>query len=182
MHSCAPLVISEGVIISLDNLNQILEIDPEERWARVQPGVCVHELCNATKQYGLAVGTLGTIDWQTIVGAVMTGTHGGSLTTPSMHTFMDSYTLVKANCESMKVNRDSDPKLFSAMAPCMGVLGVVVEAKVRLVELEYLEAQMEALSFSEVIPKFQNHERQQVYSHCGLSWYRHGHRLESQSD
>jgi FAD/FMN-containing dehydrogenase len=100
MHSCAPLIMSEGVIISLDKLNQILEINPEEKWARVQPGVCVHELCSAIKQYGLAMGTLGTIDWQTVVGAIMTRAHGGSLTTPSMHTFIDSYTLVKASGQS----------------------------------------------------------------------------------
>lgn len=130
MHSCAPLVISEGIIIQFDNINKILEINAEEQFVRVQPGVRVHDLCEALKPYNLAMGTLGTIDWQTVVGAVMTGTHGGSLTTPSMHTFVDSYTLVKANGEFKTVDRESDPKLFSAMAPCMGVFGVVVEAKV----------------------------------------------------
>lgn len=132
MHSCAPLVMSEGDIILFDKLNKILEIDVNNKVVRVEPGVRVHDLCEALKPHGLALGTLGTIDWQTVVGAVMTGTHGGSLTTPSLHDFVESYTLVKANGDFLTVDRDTEPKLFSAMAPCMGVFGVVVEVKVRI--------------------------------------------------
>ena len=155
---------SEGIIISLEKMNKILEIDVERKVARIEPGVVVHELCKALAPHGLACGTLGTIDWQTMVGAVMTGTHGGSLTTPSMHSFMESYTLVKANGEIIKVSRDSDPTLFSAMAPSMGVFGVVVEAEVRCVPLVYLEASMIAMPFEELIPKFKDIMRSNKYA------------------
>lgn len=88
LHSCAPLIASEGIIMSLTNLDEITCIDPKSRMVRCQAGVRIHDLCDALEPYGLAIGTLGTIDWQTISGAVMTGTHGGALTIPSLHDFV----------------------------------------------------------------------------------------------
>eukprot|EP00547_Thalassionema_nitzschioides_P004567 CAMPEP_0194208584 /NCGR_PEP_ID=MMETSP0156-20130528/6993_1 /TAXON_ID=33649 /ORGANISM="Thalassionema nitzschioides, Strain L26-B" /LENGTH=449 /DNA_ID=CAMNT_0038935585 /DNA_START=1 /DNA_END=1347 /DNA_ORIENTATION=+ len=154
MHSCAPLVKSDDIILDFAKMNKILDIDLENATATVQPGVKVYELCEEVKPYGYAVGTLGTIDWQGVIGAVMTGTHGGSLTTPSLHDFVESYTLIMGDGETRKVARQDEPELFSAMAPCMGVFGVVIECKIRLVKLQYLEAEMESMSFKEVIPRF----------------------------
>ena len=116
LHSCAPLVESDGIILSLTKLDGIISIDPKTKLVRLQSGVRIHDLCDALAPYGLAVGTLGTIDWQTISGAVMTGTHGGALTIPSLHDFVRSYTLVKPNGDIMKVTYDDlDPNLFHAM-------------------------------------------------------------------
>ena len=64
LHSCAPLIASEGIIMSLTKLDQIIDINPETRIVKCQSGVPIYELCNALAPHGLAVGTLGTIDWQ----------------------------------------------------------------------------------------------------------------------
>jgi len=151
LHSCAPLIASDDIIMSLTKLDKILNIDPEAMTARVQSGVPIHNLCEALVPYGLAIGTLGTIDWQTISGAVMTGTHGGALTIPSLHDFVTSYTLVKPNTEVIIVSRDDDPNLFSAMAPSMGVFGAVVELTIKCVPLQMLEAKFETVSFDTLV-------------------------------
>ena len=64
LHSCAPLIASEGIIMSLTKLEKIIEINPETRIVKCQSGVRIYDLCNALAPHGLAVGTLGTIDWQ----------------------------------------------------------------------------------------------------------------------
>ena len=151
LHSCAPLIASDDIIMSLTKLDKILEIDPVAKTARVQSGVPIHNLCEALVPYGLAVGTLGTIDWQTISGAVMTGTHGGALTVPSLHDFVTSYTLVKPNTEIITVSKEEDPHLFSAMAPSMGVFGTVVELTIKCVPLQMLEAKFETVSFDTLV-------------------------------
>ena len=115
LHSCAPLIASEGIILSLTKLDEIISIDPISCIARIQAGVRMHDLCDALAEHDLAVGTLGTIDWQTMAGAVMTGTHGGALTVPSLHDFVQSYTLVTPDGGVRKVTRDGDPTLFQAM-------------------------------------------------------------------
>lgn len=76
MTSCAPLVKSGGIILDFQHMNKIIDIDLDKAIATVQPGVKIHELCEAVKPHGFALGTLGTIDTQTVIGALMTGTHG----------------------------------------------------------------------------------------------------------
>jgi FAD/FMN-containing dehydrogenase len=115
LHSCAPLIESQGIILSLTKLDQIISIDTAARIVRMQAGVRMHDLCAYLADYCLAVGTLGTIDWQTICGAVMTGTHGGGLTIPSLHDFVRSYTIVLPDGALKRVDKETSPSLFRAM-------------------------------------------------------------------
>jgi len=162
MHSCAPLIACEGIILDLSAFDKI-SIDAENRLVRVGAGVKIHNLCEALKPHGLAVGTLGTIDWQTVVGAVMTGTHGGALSIPSLHEFCQSYKLIKADREIVEVDREADKHLFSAMAPSIGVFGVVTEVTMRVVPMEYLEAKLFVIDFCDLSARFMGYMRENKY-------------------
>lgn len=51
--SLAGQVVGKGIVVDIKGWNKILEINPKERWARVQPGVVRDELNLALKPYGL---------------------------------------------------------------------------------------------------------------------------------
>lgn len=52
--SIAGQVVGSGIVVDISkNFKKILEINPEERWARVQPGVVLDELNLALEPYGL---------------------------------------------------------------------------------------------------------------------------------
>lgn len=51
--SIAGQVVGSGIVVDIKKWNQILEINKEEKWARVQPGVVRDELNIALKPYGL---------------------------------------------------------------------------------------------------------------------------------
>ena len=51
--SLAGQVVGKGIVVDIRKWNKILEINSEERWARVQPGVVRDELNLALKPYGL---------------------------------------------------------------------------------------------------------------------------------
>lgn len=51
--SIAGQVVGKGVVVEIKRWNKILEINKEEKWARVQPGVVRDELNIALKPYGL---------------------------------------------------------------------------------------------------------------------------------
>lgn len=51
--SLAGQVVGKGIVVDIKGWNKILEINVEERWARVQPGVVRDELNLALKPYGL---------------------------------------------------------------------------------------------------------------------------------
>jgi FAD/FMN-containing dehydrogenase/Fe-S oxidoreductase len=55
--SLAGQVVSSGIIVDVSRfMNKILEIDRENRWARVEPGVVLDELNMQLKKYGLFFG------------------------------------------------------------------------------------------------------------------------------
>lgn len=51
--SIAGQVVGNGIVVDIKKWNQILEVNKEEKWARVQPGVVRDELNIALKPYGL---------------------------------------------------------------------------------------------------------------------------------
>jgi FAD/FMN-containing dehydrogenase/Fe-S oxidoreductase len=51
--SLAGQVVGKGIVVDIRGWNKILEINAEERWARVEPGVVRDELNLALKPYGL---------------------------------------------------------------------------------------------------------------------------------
>jgi len=93
----------------------------------------------------------------------MTGTHGGALSIPSMHAFINSYTIVKPDGSVTTITKENDPALFSAMAPSMGVFGCVVELEVQCVPFEIVEANLKAIDFADLEDTFENHMRNNKY-------------------
>ena len=86
-HSFTPLVRSDDVLMSLDNLQGIQSVDAESGVVSVLGGTKLKLLGDSLLAHGLAQENLGDIDVQSIAGAVSTGTHGtgisfGSLATP----------------------------------------------------------------------------------------------------
>jgi FAD/FMN-containing dehydrogenase/Fe-S oxidoreductase len=52
--SLAGSTVSHGIVLDFSRfMNQVLEVQPEEGWARVQPGLVVNQLNRATAQHGL---------------------------------------------------------------------------------------------------------------------------------
>ncbi len=157
LHSCAPLIESEGIIMSMTKLDKVVKIDSEKMTVRCQVGARIYYPL-LKKIWHLV------LYWQTIAGAVMTGTHGGALTLLSLHTFVNLYTYVKADGEIESVFKDANPTLFSAMDPSMCVLGTVVELELlELSEMEIqcgpfqiLEAQMEVIKLDDLIDTIEN--------------------------
>lgn len=51
--SIAGQVVGSGIVVDIKKWNQILEVNKDEKWAGVQPGVVRDELNLALKAYGL---------------------------------------------------------------------------------------------------------------------------------
>jgi len=68
---------SNSLVISLEKMNQIIEIDPANHLARVQAGVINIDLDNAVKEFGLAyLPDPASRDWSTLGGNVATNAGG----------------------------------------------------------------------------------------------------------
>src|SRR5262249_33460955 len=76
LHSFTDTALTDGTLVDLGALHGVLEADTASGLVRVGAGTVLAELNEELARLGLAMENLGDVDWQTIAGAISTGTHG----------------------------------------------------------------------------------------------------------
>ncbi len=132
-HSFSPLVASEGVIVSLDKLQGVIDVDAHTRVARVHAGTRLYALGAALAQRGLAMENLGDINVQSIAGATSTGTHGTGIGFGNLATQIAALKFVTADGREVVASPTENPQLFDGGRIALGSLGVLTELSLRLV-------------------------------------------------
>ena len=97
--------LGEGIIISTEKLNRLLESDRRERLVRVQAGITLKELNTALSMYGLTI-PIGGYETETIGGLisncpsdVYSGKYGGIMN------YVERIEVVLANGDVLQTNR-----------------------------------------------------------------------------
>jgi len=130
-HSFTATAMTDGVMLRLDNMTQILSVDREAGQVHVQAGATLHDFCRELHHYGLALPNLGDIDVQSIAGAISTATHGTGSGLGNLATNVVAMTLVNGKGEIVELN-EGDPRI-SIAAVGVGALGVVCEVVLQCV-------------------------------------------------
>lgn len=130
-HSFTAAAMTDGVMLRLDNMSQILNVDREAGQVHVQAGATLHHFCRELHEYGLALPNLGDIDVQSIAGAISTATHGTGIGLGNLATNVVSMTLVDGSGELVHLG-EGDPRI-SIAAVGVGALGIVCEVVLRCV-------------------------------------------------
>jgi L-gulonolactone oxidase len=132
-HSFSPLVASDGVIVSLDRMQGIVDVDAATNVARVQAGTRLYALGEALAQRGLAMENLGDINVQSIAGATSTGTHGTGAGFGNLATQITALKFVAADGREVEASPTGNPELFAGGRVALGALGVLSQISLRLV-------------------------------------------------
>lgn len=130
-HSFTATAMTDGVMLRLDNMTQILNVDGGAGQVHVQAGATLHDFCRELHSYGLALPNLGDIDVQSIAGAISTATHGTGSGLGNLATNVVAMTLVNGKGEIVELN-EGDPRI-SIAAVGVGALGIVCEVVLQCV-------------------------------------------------
>jgi FAD/FMN-containing dehydrogenase/Fe-S oxidoreductase len=111
--------IGSGIILDVSRLNRVLELNREERWARVQPGIVLAELNKQLGQHGLLFGPDPSSGDMCKLGGMLANNSSGP------HTLR--YGAVKDNVEALRVCLQSgewlDAKAYGLDDPiCVSLL------------------------------------------------------------
>jgi len=151
-HSILPLAVSEGITLSLNKYRGVVGVDLEAKQITVKAGTILKEINIALDSHGLALGTLSCISWQTIVGAIMTGTHGITANHGNLATTIVSLEMVTATGEVLRINRDDE--LYNAVVMSMGMLGVITEVTVQAVDVFNLKEEVTVFTLQQCMNRF----------------------------
>jgi FAD-linked oxidoreductase len=137
-HSFTPLVLSNDLLISLEEMQGIDSIDTEGGTVTILGGTVLKNLGDMLFEHGLAQENLGDIDVQSISGAISTGTHGTGIRYGTLSTQVEGLTLVTASGEILECSREREPEIFKAAQVSLGTLGVIAKVKLRVVPAKRL--------------------------------------------
>ena len=113
--------------MNLDNFNEILSTDHNSGTVTFEAGISLHDLGTELAKLGLSVPNLGSIDVQSVAGAISTGTHGSSLNHGLLSQSITALSLVLANGHLVRCSATSNGQLFRAALLSLGSLGIITE-------------------------------------------------------
>ena len=124
-HSFTDIACTRGTMIRLDRYNRVLEVDHEARRVTVQAGIRLEDLNRELSRHGLALENLGDIAYQTVAGAISTGTHGTGAGLGSISTQVVGMTLVRGDGEVVACSAEEDAETLRTARVGLGALGVL---------------------------------------------------------
>ena len=131
-HSFSDIACTDGVMVSLDNMNRVLEADVASGLVRLEAGATLRELGPQLGAKGLALENQGDVDPQTISGAISTATHGTGARFMNISSQVKALRIVTAD-GPVALDAASDPDGLRAARVSLGALGVISEVTLQCV-------------------------------------------------
>jgi FAD-linked oxidoreductase len=168
-HSFTPIAATDGMLLRLDRMNQVLAHDTTTGRVRVQAGISLRELNPQLKALGLALPNLGDVDPQSVAGAVSTGTHGTGGKLFGISAAVVGVQLVMGDGEVLEI--DEGHEWFGASRVTLGALGIVTEVTLQCVPAFLLRAREEPMALPEVLDRAEEFTADN--DHFEFYWFPH---------
>lgn len=131
-HSWTPVVETEDVLVSLENLTGLVSHDPDSREATIRGGTTLGDAGIELHERNLAFPNLGDVSVQTVAGAFGTGTHGTGEDFENLAGSFVGGRMVTGTGEILDFSAEDDPDLLSAAKVSLGTLGIFTELDLEL--------------------------------------------------
>jgi L-gulono-1,4-lactone dehydrogenase len=154
-HSFSDIALAEGMQISLERMDRVLDVDRVSGQVRVQAGITIRELHRSLAAHGLAMENLGDIDMQSIAGAISTATHGTGARLRNISSQVSALSLVLADGSTLECSDEIDPEAFRAARVGLGALGVLSELTLRCVPAFTLHGRDAPAPLEDVLERFE---------------------------
>ncbi len=175
-HSYSDAPKGRDLLLSMQHLIGVQRTDPRRLKAEsknlqlvtVQAGTKIHDLNKTLDNMGLALRNMGAVDYQTVSGALMTGTHGSGIDKPAFPDMVRALRLVGSGGkyiqiepsdgitdatippESEFVELIQDDDLFYATVLSFGAMGIVHELILDVVDAFWMEEQRSLTHWKEL--------------------------------
>jgi FAD/FMN-containing dehydrogenase len=124
-HSFTPVVATNGLLLSLKNMQGLVSADPDRKRVVVRAGTRIGDIGRELKRTGLSLANQGDIDTQAIAGALSTGTHGTGTGLGCLSPQAIGMRLVQPDGSIVEIDGDRDPEGMAAAQASIGMLGVI---------------------------------------------------------
>jgi len=131
-HSFTAIALTEDVIVDLGRLDQMLAVDRQHHQVSVGAGITLSRLNDQLANVGLAMTNLGDIAYQTLAGAISTGTHGTGLNFGGIAAQVLALEIVTGGGDVLRCSPDQNAEIFSCARVGLGALGIITEVTLQV--------------------------------------------------
>lgn len=177
-HSFTSVAVTDGVMISLDNLRGVESVTPNAphgALVTVLAGTRLHELNPTLWDLGLAMINLGDIDAQSIAGAISTGTHGTGDRFGGLATQIRALQIVLADGTVTDCSAEENPELFHAARLGLGAVGIIVSLTLQCAPAYMMRAVEAPARLGETMANLDEHVAR--VDHFEFYWFPHTDRV-----
>ncbi|MEU8118671.1 D-arabinono-1,4-lactone oxidase [Spirillospora sp. NPDC049024] len=165
-HSFNQLACTEDMLLDLSGYTGVLDIDRRAATVTVRGGTRLAEINAALDRAGLALANIGTLDTQTVAGAISTGNHGTGITHRPFSDQVSALRLVTAEGTVLCLEEESE--LMRAARTSLGTLGVISTVTLRCVTLFNLRSVPGAEQLDDILDRFE--EWAHSADHVSFNW------------
>src|SRR5581483_3978009 len=124
-HSFNRIADTDGALVRLDGLPQVVRLVPDRRTVTVSAGMRYAEVAAALQAKGWALANMASLPHISVAGSVATGTHGSGDTNPGLAAAVAGLRMVGADGELLALARGDER--FPGAVVALGALGIVTE-------------------------------------------------------
>ncbi|HRP10345.1 MAG TPA: D-arabinono-1,4-lactone oxidase [Terricaulis sp.] len=144
-HSFMPLCETEGLLLSLSDMEGALEISADRTRASAPAGWSLARLTAALWEEGLSLINQGDVNPQALAGAIGTGTHGTGEKLGSLSTAARGFHVMGPDGAITQCGASENADLFQAQRIGLGLLGIVTRIEIDVMEAYHLEETLTAM-------------------------------------
>ena len=153
-HSPSDLTCTSSWMVNLDNYSSVIKVDAQKKTIVVQAGIRVGQLNKEAYKHDLTVPNLGSIDAQSIAGAIATATHGSSLKHGIISENVKSLRVVLSNGHAVRCSNEQNQELFRAALISLGALGIIVEVEFQLADNDKVEWEQKLVTLDDILTRW----------------------------
>ena len=146
-HSFTDVACTTGRMVMFDQYNAVVAIDTERAQVTVQAGITLTDLNEQLDRRGLAMANLGDITYQTVSGAISTGTHGTGARLGGLAAMVIGMRIVTGTGEVIDATGDT----LAAARVGLGALGLISTVTLQVVPAFNLKAVNEQFRLDNVL-------------------------------
>ena len=133
-HSPSDLTCTSSWMVNLDKYAKILSINRKTKVVTMQAGIRLRDLCAKLREEGMSMPNLGSINEQSIAGAIATATHGSSTRHGILSQSVLGLKIMLSNGRIVSCSAEHNPDLFRAALVSLGALGIITEVTFQAVD------------------------------------------------
>ncbi|KAL8747836.1 MAG: hypothetical protein Q9190_000336 [Brigantiaea leucoxantha] len=153
-HSPSDLTCTSSWMVNLDYYDALVDVDKESGIVVMQAGIRLRDLRARLVEHGLAMPNLGSIDHQSIAGAIATATHGSSMNHGLLSQSVLGLKIMLASGRVESCSLEQNQELFRAALVSLGALGIITEITFQAVPAFKLEWTQHLLSIDDMLEQW----------------------------